>query len=209
MDDASEGVIAAKVALRRALLERRRRLDAAALAERSRRLVQTLLGDPLWAQARGIAAFVGVAGEPDTRALLAAALAEGKALWLPRVLRGPGHLEFVAVDDLDRLGPAAFGLLEPLPAAGERTCRHPEGVDLVLVPGLAFDREGARIGFGKGYYDRALAPLRDRSPPLRVGVGFVDFVDPAEGPIPMGPSDVRVHAIATDEGLTPIAARRG
>lgn len=193
---------ATKTALRRALLERRRQLAPAAVAERSERLTRALTDHPAWTAARGVAGFVGVGGEPDTRALLVAALASGKRLWLPRVLRDAGRLDFVAVDDLACLAPAAFGLLEPRACAGERTCMHPDDdVDLILVPGLAFDHQGARLGFGKGYYDRALGPLRARGAPLRVGVCFGEFLGPAEGAIPMAPWDVPVHAVVTEDGV--------
>jgi 5-formyltetrahydrofolate cyclo-ligase len=152
-----------------------------------------------WRDAEAIAGFVGVRGEPETRPLLEHALAEGKAVWLPRVL-GPSELGFVRVRSLGVLAPGGFGLFEPPldqndpPLAFAQT-----DVDVVLVPGLAFASDGARLGFGRGYYDRALAPFAKLRTPVRLGVCFTAFLD--REPVPTDGYDVGVHAIATEHGL--------
>lgn len=196
---------AAKAALRRALLGRRAALDAAEVAARSQRLTRALLDDACWQGAGGVAAFVGVGGEPETAAILAATLGAGKRLALPRVESAPPrHLDFVLVDDLAALVSAPFGLREPAARPDERRSSTPGpalGIDLVLVPGLAFAWGGARLGFGKGYYDRALAPLRGAPRPLRLGVCFAGWFDPPEGPLPCEAHDVPVHGVLTDEGI--------
>ncbi len=193
-----------KAVLRAALLQRRQRRDPEVSAGQSAALLGHLLRHPLWQQARGVSAFVGVRGEPDTWGLLAATLAERKRLWLPRMEGTPAEIALVPVLDLRELAPGGFGLLEPRARPGQVTLPTPTaaaGIDLVLVPGLGFHRDGARIGFGKGHYDRALAPVRDQPAPLRVGVCFDDDVDPAEGKIPLEPQDVPMHWIATPGGL--------
>lgn len=193
-----------KAELRAALLQRRGRRDPAEIAAQSAALLAHLLRHPLWQQARGIAAFVGVRGEPDTWGLLAATLAERKRLWLPRMVGEPAQIAFVPVLDLRALTPAGFGLLEPPAAPEPLALRSPTaaaGIDLVLVPGLGFARDGARIGFGKGHYDRALAPIREHAAPQRVGLCLDDDLDPAEGPIPREPLDVPMHWVATPHGL--------
>lgn len=190
----------AKAELRARCLERRRGRAADEVAARSSRLVGHVLEDPRWRSAASVAAFVGVKGEPDTRLLLETALRQGKRLWLPR-MAGPRRqvIEFVAVAELAGLALAPFGLLEPTGGPGQDL----EGLDLdlVLVPGLAFTRGGVRLGFGKGHYDRALAPLRASSRPLRLGVCFADELDAAR--LPEEPHDVRVHEVLTEDGLTP------
>jgi 5-formyltetrahydrofolate cyclo-ligase len=191
-----------KAALRAALLQRRQRRDPETIAAMSAALLGHLLRHPLWQQARGVAAFVGVRGEPDTWGLLAATLAERKRLWLPRM--ESGEIAFVPVLDLRELAPAPFHLLEPRARAGQTTTRTPNaaaGIDLVLVPGLGFSRDGGRLGFGKGHYDRALAPVRDLAAPLRVGVCFSDDLDPAEGKVPREGHDIQMHWVATPDGL--------
>jgi 5-formyltetrahydrofolate cyclo-ligase len=155
--------------------------------------------DPAWRGAEAIAGFVGVRGEPETRALLELALAEGKAVWLPRVL-GPSELGFVRVRSLGVLAPGGFGLLEPPLDPDEPPHALAEiDVDLALVPGLAFATNGARLGFGRGYYDRALAPFGQSRVPLRLGVCFSAFLD--REPIPTDTHDVTMHAVATEHGI--------
>jgi len=198
-----------KALLRAALHQRRRQRDPEAIAAQSAALLGHLLCHPLWQQARGICAFVGVRGEPDTWGLLAATLAERKRLWLPRMVGKPAQIAFVPVADLRELAPAGFGLLEPPDSAANEALTTPTaaaGIDLVLVPGLGFGRDGARLGFGKGHYDRALASLRDLPAPLRMGVCLDGDLDPAEGSIPNEPFDVPMHWIATPEGLHCCAA---
>jgi 5-formyltetrahydrofolate cyclo-ligase len=193
-----------KVELRAALQQRRRQRDPEAIAAQSAALLGHLLRHPLWQQAQGISAFVGVHGEPDTWGLLAATLAERKRLWLPRMVGKPAQIAFVPVEDLRELAPAGFGLLEPPESAGKESLSTPTaaaGIDLVLVPGLGFGRDGARLGFGKGHYDRALAPVRDLPAPLRIGLCLEGDLDPAEGRIPKEPFDVPMHWIATPDGL--------
>lgn len=194
-----------KKALRRALRARRAVLDPTASATASEALTAAILAHPAWRAARSVAAFVGVRGEPDTRPLLEAALAEGRSLWLPRVLHGPAGLsELVAVTDLAVLAPAGFGLLEPARRPDEVTLPSVTAdspLDLVLLPGLAFSRSGVRLGFGAGHYDRLLAPAARASTPVRMGIAFAAFLDPPEGPLPVEPHDVAVHFVATETGI--------
>ena len=132
-------------------------------------------------------------------ALLHLARHQGKRLLLPRVRKGgTPALDFVEVVDLDaELVPSSYGLREP---SGHRVhdLATTADLDLVLVPGLAFSSAGDRIGLGPGYYDRALAAIAQRSIPLRMGLCFAPFLDPSEGPIPTEPTDVPVHAVATE-----------
>jgi len=189
----------AKRELRSRLRSERARLEPTLVQRASTQLVDVIRRSTPWRTARSIAAFVGVRHEPDTRALLQAALDEGKALWLPRVLDGD-RLGFRRVHALAELVPGTFGLFEPPLVADDPPCElAATGVDLVLVPGLAFGSDGARIGFGRGYYDRALAPLAGRAAPVRMGVCFAAFLDATE--IPMDALDVPVHAVATEHGV--------
>lgn len=194
-----------KAGLRAALWQRRLQRSPEANATLSAALLGSLLRHPLWQQARGVAAFVGVKGEPDTWGLLAATLAERKRLWLPRMEGSPAEIAFVQVHDLRELAPGKFGLLEPRARAGQLPVSTPTpaaGIDVVLVPGLGFTSAGVRLGWGKGYYDRALAPVRQSAAPLRVGVCFNEDLDPLDGPIPAESFDVPMHWVATPSGVT-------
>jgi 5-formyltetrahydrofolate cyclo-ligase len=118
--------------------------------------------------------------------------AAGATLALPR-LQGPDRpLAFLTWRPDQTLRPGEFGLSEP--ELGAQSVRP----KLVLVPLLAFDRAGHRVGWGKGYYDRTLAALRsDGAPLLAVGLAFA--VQEVEH-VPAGPSDAPLDAVVTEGG---------
>lgn len=169
-------------------------LSVQARNEASRALCQRLLAHAWWQQAAAVAAFVGVRHEPDTTELLTAVFAAGKSLWLPRI--DSGRIAWCSVTALDQLGPGTFGLLEPTPVC--RGQRELPALDLILVPGVAFDRAGARLGWGKGHYDRALQDVHAHQRPRRVGLCLENRFDATADPLPMDRHDVPMHAIATE-----------
>lgn len=191
----------AKQALREQLLALRHGLTPGGIAARSAALREHLLGHSLWTRARALAAFVGVRNEPDTADLLERSLAAGKIVWLPR-LTGPGLMRFWPCADFRKLEPGRMGLREPPIVDEGVVAPGPEhGVDLMLVPGLGFGRDGARIGFGAGHYDRALATRGSGVMPILIGVCFSEFLDPFGEIIPMQPHDVRMHYVVTEAGV--------
>ena len=205
-DSDSSDPHARKQALRERLLARRRGFEHDALALGSRRLFDHVFADSLWRQARGFAAFVGVRGEVDTRPLLERGLAQGKTLLLPRVL-GQGKMAFWPCTDLDALEPGRMGLREPAKVGAGVVCPdRGHGIDLIFVPGLGFSPTGARIGFGAGHYDRALAPWLHRDAgarPTLVGVCLEAFL---EAEVPTAEHDVTMDMLATEAGLRRVPA---
>ena len=144
---------AEKAALRRELLRKRRQLPGR--PEKDRAIFQVITALPQYRQARRLYLYVSTGEEPDTRQLLLAALQAGKEVYAPRCLERPGEMAFLRVTGEEDLAPGKFGIYEPDP---RRCPPAPEGEEgLCLVPGLAFDRSGFRLGYGKGYYDRFLA----------------------------------------------------
>lgn len=152
------GVNLEKAALRRELLARRDALPGR--AEKSRAIQSRLLALPEYQRARRVLLYLSKGSEVDTWPLLDCALAQGKEVYAPRCLERPGEMAFYRVSSREDLQAGAFGLLEPIPGRCPPLERG-QG-DLCLVPGLAFDREGYRLGYGKGYYDCFLAaqPVR-------------------------------------------------
>lgn len=104
-----------------------------------------------------VGAFVGVAGEPDTRPTVDRLVARGIGVALPRVT-GPGTMQFHQFigHDWDALVDGPYGLREPPEAWPEVAV---ESLEIVLVPGLSFAADGSRLGHGGGYYDRALTEV--------------------------------------------------
>ncbi|MFJ5547798.1 5-formyltetrahydrofolate cyclo-ligase [Streptomyces sp. NPDC093225] len=190
----------AKADLRRELLAARRALTPAAAAEAAERIAERALGLPELAGAGTVAAYVSVGTEPGTRALLDALRGRGSRVLLPVLLpdndldwaayEGPGSLAEVA-------HPGKMRLLEP---AGPRL--GPDavtGADAVLLPGLAVDGRGMRLGRGGGSYDRVLARLAAAGarPPLVVLL----YDDEVLARVPEEPHDHPVQAVATPSGV--------
>lgn len=158
-----------------------------------------------WERAAVVSSFVGVKAEVATLPLIAAALAAGKRVAVP-VVEG-GRLQLYRIESLEELAPAPFGLLEP-PKELRRKHRRVVSttVSLFIVPGLAFDRTGGRLGYGKGYYDTLLSGTKPVVP--KVGIGFAAQLVEA---VPMGPTDVRLPIIVTEAETilcAPIPERR-
>ena len=134
--------------------------------------------------------YVGaVAGEVATRGIVGRALREGKTVVCPRVRWNPRGLDSYAIGSLDELVESARGLWEPDPARAPRV--DDATLDLVLVPGIAFDRRGWRIGFGAGLYDRFLAGVDAPRAALAFSLQILD-------PLPVEPHDEPVDWIVTE-----------
>jgi 5-formyltetrahydrofolate cyclo-ligase len=184
-----------KVQIRGEMINRRLAVPPAAALEAGRKLWPNLASLPGFEGMRTVAAFVSARGEIPTDPLLNAILDSGRSLVLPRTLREEDALGFHRVERLGDLIPGTFGILEPPEALPATKAGH---IDLVLVPGTAFDRTGGRIGFGKGFYDRFLPSLRPEVPRIGVGYGF-QVLDQ----VPQKGQDQRVGWLLTDEGLSP------
>ena len=147
---------------------------------------------PAFVSARTVMAYAGFGSELDTAPLLAATLATGKTLILPRVDRAKRALRLFVVRDLVAdLVAGVWGIREPTPARCAPA--DPDAVDFVLVPGVAFTPAGDRLGYGGGYYDGWIAALRRR--PALIAAGYAMQVLPA---LPTDASDQRVDGVLTE-----------
>ena len=149
-------MIGSKPELRKEMIARR---DAIPEGERGRiaaALTEALAALPEYAAARSVLATMSIGSEWSTRAFLDRARAEGKTVVLPRLTPPPRRLSLHAVGDLDRhLVPGIWSIPEPDPDR----CPAVDlvQVDFALVPALAVDRQGYRLGYGAGYFDKLLA----------------------------------------------------
>lgn len=106
-------------------------------------------------RSKTILTYVSVGSEADTRRLIAAALEDGKRVAVPRCVSGTRDMEFYCIDELSELQSGAYGLLEP--TANKERLLNDTADSICIVPALAFDASGHRLGYGGGYYDRFLA----------------------------------------------------
>lgn len=182
-----------KQELRRRMRAARRQLAPHIRAAASRAIAQHLGALPELQGAGRVVGYAAMDGEVDLDGWLRDLLAAGITLLLPRV--EGDDLRLGHVRDLDSdLEPGWMGLREPRQAAGE----DPASVDAAVVPGLAFDGAGWRLGQGGGHIDRLLARLRPDA--IVVGAAFsVQLL--AEGIIPLARHDVPVDVIVTDTGI--------
>jgi 5-formyltetrahydrofolate cyclo-ligase len=145
---------AAKAALRTTALAARRAMSAEARSAAGRQLRDAILDLPEIQMAGTVAAYVSVGTEPDSRGLIFALWKRGTYVLLP-VLRPDGDLDWASYEGPDSLAPGPRGLLEP--AEPRRGVMAITSADLIIVPALAVDHAGRRLGRGGGSYDRALA----------------------------------------------------
>ena len=141
-----------KHALRSGTLAKRRELSPQQVSCQSLALQQRFLALPEYQRARSLALYAPIHREVETSAVALEALAAGKTLLYPAVQGS--DLEFRRVLGLDELVTGRYGIPEPV---GE--VWNPDRADIIVVPGVAFDQSGRRIGYGKGYYDKALHRL--------------------------------------------------
>jgi 5-formyltetrahydrofolate cyclo-ligase len=177
-----------KAELRRRLLGFRRQLEPAELAAAGRSIRDAVLDLPEAQMAGTVAGYWSIGAEPDTHGLLFALWKRGTYVLLP-VLLPDGDLDWASYEGPDSLRPGPRGLMEPSEAL-----RGPAAVcsaDLVLVPALAVDRSGLRLGRGGGSYDRALARVGAQVPTVAL-LYDSELLDQ----VPGGPHDQRVRMVA-------------
>jgi 5-formyltetrahydrofolate cyclo-ligase len=155
-------------------------------------IYEQISGMESYRQARTILLYASFGSEVDTRNLIADCLSKNVRTVLPRVDKKEGKLVLYRILNGSELRPGQFGIPEPV----EDNVRlvEPADIDLALIPGVAFDRTGARIGYGKGFYDRLLAGCTAPT----AGVCF--SVQLSER-IPCEPHDRRVQIIVTEKGV--------
>lgn len=188
--------------LRIALRKHRQELPLDLVQEDSARIRENLLSLDRIRLAASVMLYLPARGEVDTWPLLDHFWARGSEILLPRCCDGsPGIMDAYAVTSREDLGPGCFGLIEP---RMERAIlvRKPQP-EVIILPALAFDRRGYRLGFGGGYYDRFLPTLG--CAPLLVGPAYAfQLLDS----IPVEPWDQPVEMIVTPESILHISSER-
>jgi len=193
------GLLASKRRLRRTL--RRLARPAGSAAELcATAAMRHFARSPELLRARQVAIFAALPDEMPSRPLFALLRRLGRTPLLPRARPGKA-LDFAPLARWDELRRADFGLLEP-PAGAPSVVLGPG--DLVLVPGLGFDRRGRRLGRGGGHYDRTFPPGVP-APDLLALAFSCQLVDE----VPVGPHDRRMDGILTERGMLRVAGVAG
>lgn len=173
--------------LKESILEKRNSLPKEEIIEKSRKIKNNLFGLEHYKKSKTIMFFVSFNSEVNTHEMIREAL-RAKTVVVPKVAHH--EIEPSLIIDFDNLVPSGkFGILEPI----ELMKMAYKNIDLVLVPGIVFDKEGHRIGYGLGYYDKFLKKVPKA---IKIGLAF-DFqvIDK----IPREMHDVPVDVIVTEE----------
>ena len=188
-------ITAEKANLRRYIQRLRDRQSIGEVQQKSEDITDQVLLLHEYVQARGIACYVSKDTEVDTRVLIRHALDHGKRVLIPVVKKGDMDLFFSEIKDLGKeLMPGTFGILEPKPEFVRETSL--DTVDLIFVPGIAWDRDGYRLGWGRGYFDRVIKrlPQHVRSVGLAFNLQLINRVprDQFDLPVDMVVTESRV-----------------
>jgi 5-formyltetrahydrofolate cyclo-ligase len=174
--------------------------------ELSRAICAKFVALPAYAAAKTVMWYVDAGSEVRTRHTLPEALKHGKRVVIPWCVVETNQLELFLLEDMNEMEAGAYKILEP--KAELRDLSHkrvrPEELDLVMVPGTAFDLRGARMGQGKGYYDRLLASARSNAPLVALAFDCQIFDE-----IPVAAHDVFMDLVLTETRALAGRGRQG
>jgi len=177
--------------MRKEMIKKRREIDQAVRNDWDRQIYLKVISSEFYINANVVFVYVSYNGEVDTHKLIKQALNDKKIVCVPRIISKAEGMEAVPIRSFDDLITGSYGILEPpkdvLPIS-------PQSIDIALVPGVAFDKDGGRLGYGGGFYDRYLSQMRQDAciAALAYSVQLTDA-------IPMEPQDKKVHMIFTNK----------
>lgn len=181
--------------LRTIYYAKREALDPAEKERRDKKICNAFLNLVSYRYAKTVLLYHPLFGEVDTRPIIARALADQKAVALPRCNPDKrGHMDYYYIQSPDDLEPGLHGIMEPrtdLPKFDPDVTHT--GV-LMAIPALAYDKKGFRLGYGRGYYDRYL----EHREYTTAGLIYSDFMEPS---LPRSKYDLPVHFIVTEKGV--------
>lgn len=181
---------ALKQQLRQELAAKRKAMNPAQLDSRGLKVQSRFLATPYYANARTVALYAPIKGEVPTRDILTAALSDGKIVCYPLSHVHGRILSFRAITSESELEPGRLGVREP---ASSSDLIAVEQIDLFVVPGLGFSRDGKRLGRGGGYYDATLKAASELS--RRVGLAFSEQIVTE---LPANADDVPMDLVVTE-----------
>lgn len=169
----------------------RREMQSDVKKDRDDKILSRLLSLPAYKSCDTVLTYVSTAIEVDTIGLIRQALRDGKRVAVPKCIDGTRDMDFYVISSLDDLEPGYFSVLEPVP----KRCKILKkfGSAFCVVPALAYDRYGYRLGYGKGYYDRFLSAHKGL---VRVGIEYCCCM---ETELLHGKFDVPVDIVVTEK----------
>jgi 5-formyltetrahydrofolate cyclo-ligase len=183
--------IGEKDSIRKQIIEHRDSIDINTKGQWDESIFNSLVKSDWYKKANTIFAFVSFKSETDTHKIIKYAIQDGKTICVPRIKTKQKGIEIFKIDSFDQLEKGYFGILEPLESC---IAVDSKDIDLILMPGVAFDRQGGRLGYGAGFYDRFLSNMSNSVNKIAVAYHFQVLDN-----IPMDEHDVRIDGIVTEE----------
>ncbi len=180
-----------KSLLRNQLRQSLRKLSRSARKKKSEKIIQRLMKAPFFKAARHIMVYVALEDEVRTQELILKSLAQKKNVYIPYADRRRKKIKIYPIRHWPKdVKPGSYGILEPR-TARKRPAKISR-LDLIVVPGMGFDRRGGRLGRGGGYFDRFLAKTKRIR---KVGLAFREQM---VSKIPMTGHDIKIRRVITD-----------
>ena len=181
-----------KKEIRADILSQRNCLSEPDISGKSNEITKNLLSLPFLDEAKTVMVYSHFGSEPETKQIIDKLLRNGKQVVLPATLVEQKEIIALYIDSDTKLLENRYGIMEPLPTE-EKTAK-PEEIDVVIVPGVAFDEQGNRIGFGHRYYDKFLSGFKPRT--IKIALAFeLQIVEPFKAEA----HDIPVDLIVTEE----------
>lgn len=178
-----------KSAFRKSALKRRAQIENR--QEKSEQIAKKLVATKIYQEAEAIFAYMSYRSEVDTKSVILQALSDRKTVALPRVIPQTSKMVFCKITSRSDCEAGSYGILEP---KSDCPVIKPTAKSLILVPGCAFTRDGMRMGYGGGYYDRYLQAYSDA-----VAVGYA-FEEQLFESIPSEEHDRQLDFVVTQNG---------
>ena len=189
----NESLQADKKKMREVILRQRDAMSPSARTSASRVILEKICALPQYGNAKVVLTYMGFGTEIETQPFFERVIADGKIVALPRVDRATQTLILHSARGMSDLLTSKYGILEP---GTDAPIVAVTAVDFVLMPGVAFDRNGNRLGYGRGYYDKLVSTA---NPALaRVAAGFSCQIVES---VPVGPHDKKVDCIITENEI--------
>lgn len=182
-----------KADIRTFIKEKREKLTKAEKDKFDEEIYEKLLSLPSYIGAKNIFVFVSFGDEVDTHAIINKALADKKQVSVPKVISKAQGMLAISIDSLEELAPGVMGILEPKTINVSKQAKR---FDLVILPGLAFDKSGGRLGYGGGFYDKFLQNLNKDCKLIGLGYDF-QIIEK----VPMENWDIKIQGVITESNF--------
>ena len=184
-----------KKEIRKSIIEKRNKIKNKDKTSMDKKIIESFKKEDSYKKARGIFIYIGFGSEINTKVIIEDALKKGKEVYVPKV-KGKEML-LIKIDSLENLVTSSYGILEPI---GDNNNFDVDKLDLLVMPGVAFDNSGNRIGYGGGYYDRFLEKNKTNAEKIALAYEFQIL-----NSINNEKHDVKVDKIITEERIINIS----